>query len=170
MVWGHLKNMTTPEVYNYMNNPANFETVPAEPTNAAQALHRALVDNSLTTGWTPQHRIQFVHSKGDTAVPYANYLSWRDAQPQGDIYRVDDTFSKADHLDASIMFYMNLCLSRNFTDIFEWLSEQPAESGIKGIEWDKDNGTWYTLDGRKLQGKPASKGMYINNGKKIVIR
>ncbi len=170
MVWGDLKNMMTPEVYNYMNNPANFETVPAEPTNAAQALHRALVDNSLTTGWTPQHRIQFVHSKGDTAVPYANYLSWRDAQPQGDIYRVDDTFSKADHLDASIMFYMNLCLSRNFTDIFEWLSEQPAESGIKGIEWNKGNGTWYTLDGRKLQGKPASKGMYINNGKKVVIR
>lgn len=27
---------------------------------------------------------------------------------------------------------------------------------------------WYTLDGRRLSGKPAQKGIYINNGKKIV--
>ena len=28
---------------------------------------------------------------------------------------------------------------------------------------------WYTLDGRKLSGKPTQKGIYINNGKKVVI-
>ena len=27
---------------------------------------------------------------------------------------------------------------------------------------------WYTLDGRRLSGKPAQKGIYINNGKKVV--
>ena len=29
---------------------------------------------------------------------------------------------------------------------------------------------WYSLDGRRLQGKPAQKGVYINNGRKIVIK
>lgn len=29
---------------------------------------------------------------------------------------------------------------------------------------------WYTLDGRKLSGKPALKGIYIFNGKKVVIK
>ena len=29
--------------------------------------------------------------------------------------------------------------------------------------------TWYTIDGRRLNGKPTSKGIYINNGRKIVI-
>ena len=29
---------------------------------------------------------------------------------------------------------------------------------------------WYTLDGRKLNGKPTAKGMYIVNGKKVVIK
>ena len=29
---------------------------------------------------------------------------------------------------------------------------------------------WYTLDGRKLDGKPATKGLYINGGKKVVIK
>ena len=28
---------------------------------------------------------------------------------------------------------------------------------------------WYTMDGVKLSGKPAKSGVYINNGKKIVI-
>ena len=29
---------------------------------------------------------------------------------------------------------------------------------------------WYTLDGRKLNGKPTAKGIYINNGRKVVIK
>ena len=29
---------------------------------------------------------------------------------------------------------------------------------------------WYTLDGVKLSGKPSTRGIYINNGKKIVIK
>lgn len=29
--------------------------------------------------------------------------------------------------------------------------------------------TWYTIDGRRLNGKPTSKGIYIINGRKIVI-
>ena len=28
---------------------------------------------------------------------------------------------------------------------------------------------WYTIDGRRLQGKPSRAGVYINNGKKVVI-
>ena len=31
-------------------------------------------------------------------------------------------------------------------------------------------GGWYTINGRKLQNKPTTKGLYIHNGKKIVIR
>ena len=29
---------------------------------------------------------------------------------------------------------------------------------------------WYTLDGRKLNGKPMQKGIYIHNGKKIIVK
>ena len=32
------------------------------------------------------------------------------------------------------------------------------------------NNAWYTLDGRKLQGKPTQKGLYIHNGNKRVIK
>ena len=29
---------------------------------------------------------------------------------------------------------------------------------------------WYTMDGRRLSGRPSQRGIYINNGKKIVIK
>ena len=32
------------------------------------------------------------------------------------------------------------------------------------------NAAWYTLDGRKLSGKPTVKGIYIHGGKKVVIK
>ena len=32
------------------------------------------------------------------------------------------------------------------------------------------NYDYYTLDGRKLDGKPTKKGMYINKGRQVVIK
>ena len=32
------------------------------------------------------------------------------------------------------------------------------------------NGDWYDLNGRKLQGKPTKKGVYIMNGRKVVVK
>lgn len=32
------------------------------------------------------------------------------------------------------------------------------------------SGTWYTLDGRRLNGKPVKKGLYLQNGQKTVVR
>jgi hypothetical protein len=29
---------------------------------------------------------------------------------------------------------------------------------------------WYSIDGRKLSGKPTQRGIYINNGKRVVIK
>jgi hypothetical protein len=32
------------------------------------------------------------------------------------------------------------------------------------------SGYWYTIDGRKVNGQPLKKGLYIKNGKKEVVR
>lgn len=49
---------------------------------------------------------------------------------------------------------------------------------VTGIENANDNvnanqygdGSWFTLDGRRINGKPSQSGIYINNGKKVVIK
>ena len=46
-------------------------------------------------------------------------------------------------------------------------------TGITTTNYTNDTnsaGAWYTVNGVKLSGKPAAKGMYINNGKKVVIK
>jgi hypothetical protein len=39
---------------------------------------------------------------------------------------------------------------------------------IYDLPFDADG--WYSLDGRKLSGKPSQRGMYINKGKKILVK
>ena len=43
-------------------------------------------------------------------------------------------------------------------------------AAIEGITPDMENGVWYTLDGRQLNGKPTEKGVYIVNNKKVLIK
>ena len=38
------------------------------------------------------------------------------------------------------------------------------------IETVGQSGTWYTIGGQRLNGKPTKPGLYINNGKKVVIK
>ena len=33
-----------------------------------------------------------------------------------------------------------------------------------------ESGLWFTIDGRMLSGKPSQKGIYINNGRKVIIK
>ena len=32
------------------------------------------------------------------------------------------------------------------------------------------DGAWYDMIGRRLTGKPSRRGLYVNNGRKIVIK
>ena len=45
-------------------------------------------------------------------------------------------------------------------------------TGIENIEKtiDSQSGAWYTLDGRSLSSKPTKKGIYLQSGKKIVVK
>ena len=47
-----------------------------------------------------------------------------------------------------------------------------GNTGIENIEYtiDSQSGAWYTLDGRRLSSKPTKKGVYLQGGKKIVVK
>ena len=51
--------------------------------------------------------------------------------------------------------------------------ENDETTDIQKAQWsiaDGQSGIWYTLDGRKLDGKPSRAGVYIYNDKKVVIK
>ena len=43
-------------------------------------------------------------------------------------------------------------------------------TSIDGVDDVDDNAEWYTLEGKKLKGKPKAKGVYIMNGKKVRVK
>ena len=53
--------------------------------------------------------------------------------------------------------------------------EEQDSQGIKEIEdgrlkIENEAGAWYTIDGVRLDGKPTKKDLYINNGRKVLVR
>ena len=56
---------------------------------------------------------------------------------------------------------------------YKWEPTDPA--GINSIDNSQsairsEAGEWYTIDGRKLSGKPVQKGIYIVNGRKVAVK
>ena len=43
-------------------------------------------------------------------------------------------------------------------------------SGVAGVMYQEKDHTWYTLDGRRLHSQPSTRGVYIHQGRKVVIR
>lgn len=43
-------------------------------------------------------------------------------------------------------------------------------TGINSVVTDKDDATWFDLNGRRLQGKPAQKGVYVRDGRKVIVK
>ncbi|MBQ6768626.1 MAG: hypothetical protein IJP46_08205 [Prevotella sp.] len=171
VAWAMLNKIFTPGFYNYMKDPAHFLSTPAMTGDAYEDMHSALVANNVCTGWQPLHRIQFAHSKGDMIVPYGNYLAFCEAHPDGedDWYRVDNTFSDKDHLNAGTAFVMSL--GTKFFDYFQWI-DAAAPTDVKTVYGLPLTvyGSVYDLQGRKLQGKPTQKGIYIMNGRKTIVK
>jgi hypothetical protein len=171
VAWANLDKILTQGFYSYMKNPDNFISAPAMTGDAYEDMRYALVSNNVCTGWEPQHRIQFTHSKGDMVVPYGNYLAFHDAHPNGldDMYRIDNVFSKGDHLDAGTLFLGGL--GTGFFDYFQWI-DTATPTGIKTVADVRGQlyDVWYTIDGRRLSGKPTARGLYIVNGNKVVIK
>lgn len=51
-----------------------------------------------------------------------------------------------------------------------WIEDVTSIREVHGSRFKvQDDGAWFTLDGRRLNGKPTGKGLYIMNGKKVVI-
>ena len=85
---------------------------------------------------------QFWYSVGKTNIK--GFRGW---------FELDAVLGEETDFGANIRFVVN-----DATDIHDIEQE-----GVKANEG------WYTLDGRKLSGKPAQKGIYIQNGKKVKL-
>lgn len=168
-VWSKLEKVFTPGFYEYIANLEHFDAVPTATGDVWQDIHRAMADNSLCEGWTPKHRIQFVHAKGDMVVPYGNFLSFRNAhsEDEGDLFRVDDSPTSTDHPTVGRDFFLALA-GGNYNKHFQWMDE--TATGLKPSYHLASDDAWYDLSGRRLNGRPTAKGVYVFKGRKIAVK
>ena len=55
---------------------------------------------------------------------------------------------------------------------FTWVYDSGEATSVHSSQFivHSEADAWYDLNGRKLSGKPTQKGIYINNGKKVVVK
>ena len=72
--------------------------------------------------------------------------------------------------EAYLMYAPNVSQAPTITfeDIDGTVTSIKTVSGVESRELNAEG--WYTLGGMKLNGAPSQKGVYINNGKKVVIK
>ena len=73
-------------------------------------------------------------------------------------------------LEAFLILDPDAQKARIFVEDFENGTTAIKELGVDGTNKAYSVDGWYTLNGVKLQGAPTEKGVYINNGKKVVIK
>ena len=150
-------NTVYPSAYNQAGNVTFSATNVTVPVTSAQAASGANVT------FTPA--FQQVNQSG--GVWALNVGEARGSYPEGSVfeqnYRAIRPFQAytSHYNDARFIPLTSIGAGEDgTTEIQEWR----VESG----EW-RDN-TWFSLDGRRQDAKPTTKGVYINNGKKVVIK
>ena len=84
--------------------------------------------------------------------------------------------SKADAelMGVGTSYDMSTASSAKPCFLLEFPEDEAVVTGIRNLTSDasprEEGREYYSLDGRRLQGKPATKGLYIHNGKKIILK
>ena len=106
----------------------------------------------------------------DKNYSYIQFLADNGTQKKMQIITSDNSEFDIVPYNAFIVTPQNslLAIELNFEEL------DGSTTTIRNIDAEKMAGVaaegWYTLNGVKLQGVPTEKGIYINNGKKIVIK
>ena len=103
----------------------------------------------------------FVRAKSGAKIrPTSCYLMWAGSEPSN-ARALTRSAAATEELPQSIT--VKLVGANGETTAIGTLDTKTGEVTF-------DSEAWYTLDGVRLSGKPSSKGIYINNGKKVVIK
>lgn len=123
--------------------------------------------------WATAYKYYIVEKSGSTL-----FFKGSDTAPSGKFQWniTDNSLKKWTWLDENLRGSVIFDDGAMYNNVY--YSTAPAVFPKSGVTTDiqsVDNGqwtmdhSWYTLDGRKLSEKPTQKGIYIFNGKKVMI-
>ena len=142
---------TTPFLSNLYHDDTNLKVL--------QAFLAAMDNFGLTTAT----------SVDPTTDDYTNYILSNQNSVIG-WYKLAATYTlKANSAFLSLLT-ADVNAARSITMDFGDGSQETGICSAEIKETAEKADTWYTVDGRKLDKQPTRKGLYINNGRKIVVK
>ena len=153
-----MPNLVNPEFKSVINSdaPANVETDYVDFVGTYSPVSLPAGDRSnlyLGAGNT----LYWPASSGRTINAFRAYFQLKQGLTAG-----ESTNSQQSSVRA---FVLNFGDDEGTTGIVEMRNE-----GNEGNKGNERNAFWYTLDGRRLSGKPTKSGVYINGGRKVVVK
>jgi hypothetical protein len=102
-----------------------------------------------------------------TAMIYAlNVGEQRDGHPEGSVFVANDRSVRP--FEAFTVHHGN-GPAPQFISVSAMNGDVTGIEDVRGLMSDGRGDNWYDLNGRKLQQKPTQKGVYLNNGRKVVV-
>lgn len=116
------------------------------------------------TASTDTHSNDLVGTMTETATPANAYTLANGSQGLGFYHYTGSNVAAG----KAYLIYSGASAARSYIGFNETTGIVKMDDGRRKKE-DVD-GTWYDLDGRKLQGEPKDKGLYIKDGNKVVVK
>ncbi|MBR5963760.1 MAG: hypothetical protein IK000_06385 [Bacteroidaceae bacterium] len=139
-------------------------------------LYDALVDNSLVTGWRPNKDTRFwlYHSETDEVVPYFCMEHLRDfLRGWGLDTRHLNVYTTTGTHTGSAALFVVLAMNELRQMENDYLAGTYIPTAVDIVPDAASSATpagWYTLQGQQLPAEPHTPGIYIHNGKKVLIK
>ena len=170
----YLRNILKPEMLNYLSNlldehPDYATSVIPLPEGGtlAEDLHLALEHNNLTLDWESAHPVCLYHSTGDEVVPFQNYQSA--SSHLGTQVYFYPSARNGTHYNTGLEFFMNPVREECIRMLATMNSDGISNPSLV-MEYPQKGQNWYDLSGRVLSRHPTAKGIYIHNGRQVVIK
>ncbi len=157
------------------------EAITSEPLNYIPAHQAVLIENKQKTAGTIEATTSIQpNSQSDVPVcllttSETNLLQWlTEPTPvkvgQGyTLYKDEFVKVSTGTLPSDIAFLPAQGVAASRLAIFNAVGNDEL-TGVDAIKTAVESGEWYTVDGKKLSGRPTKKGLYVKDGQKVVIR
>ena len=153
----------TPLLLNYSGDDDG--TLTAIPTMATTVSDDAIVSQNGTDVITYGNPLSIALST-DVCSGIINPEGYKSyVLSKGQFIRIDKNDGLAAHRCV-----LNVGGNTNSAPVLTIGTETTSLSPVPSPSREGSSQGWYTLDGRKLNGKPTQKGLYIHNGRKVVIK
>ena len=157
------------------------EAIASEPLNYIPAHQAVLIENRQKTAGAIEATTSIQpNSQSDVPVcllttSETNLLQWlTEPTPvkvgQGyTLYKDEFVKVSTGTLPAGIAFLSAQGVAASRLSIFNAAGDDEL-TGVDVVKVNAESGEWYTVDGKKLSGRPTKKGLYVKDGQKVVIR